>query len=146
AVTAVALGRLGTTAAARSNPQAAIPPIHGSARVAVKLFQLGAGVLGMVGLTALLLWVLPAPVVPPGWMLIRPPHEVSALALQGDVVWAGGEDGLVAIDRLTGRLQTLPPGAPRLRAVKDLLVDRAGVLWIAHGHGLTRFTAGQWHT
>ena len=82
--------------------------------------------------------------LPEGWMLIRPPHEVSALALQGDTVWAGGRDGLYAIGRTNGALRPLPAGASRLRYVKALLVDGRGALWIAHVGGLSQYAGGQW--
>lgn len=82
--------------------------------------------------------------LPEGWMLIRPPHEVSALAMQGDTIWAGGRDGLCAIDRHTGKLLPLPDGAPRMNYVKDLMVDAAGTLWVAHSRGLTCLAGGTW--
>jgi ligand-binding sensor domain-containing protein len=75
----------------------------------------------------------------PGWQIIRPPHWVSALAEQGDVVWAGGRDGVFALDRSTGVLvEELALDVP-LRYVRALLVDEAGVLWVGHHAGLTRY-------
>ena len=52
-------------------------------------FLLGVGI--VLGLALLLKIVLKPPQVemPPGWKIIRPPDEVMALALQGNVVWAG---------------------------------------------------------
>jgi ligand-binding sensor domain-containing protein len=118
----------------------------GSRRVVVGIFQFGFGVLLIVGLTVALQRTSPKPSLPPGWTIIRPPHEVSALAVQGDVVWAGGQDGLVAIDRKTARVQPELAGQPSLRNVKDLLVDRRSRLWIAHGGGLTRYADGEWQS
>lgn len=83
-------------------------------------------------------------VLPEGWMLIRPPHEVSALAVQGYTVWAGGRDGLYAIDRHTGQLMPLPSDAPRMTYVKDLLVDADDTLWVAHSRGLACLVEGVW--
>jgi ligand-binding sensor domain-containing protein len=114
--------------------------------IGLGLLQFGVGALLIAGIATSLQWVLPQPVLPQGWTTIRPPYETTALAVQGEVVWAGGRSGLVAIERLTGRLQAMPPGCPRLRHVKDLLVDRNGNLWIAHGSGLTRYAADRWQT
>jgi ligand-binding sensor domain-containing protein len=75
----------------------------------------------------------------PGWQVIRPPYEVSALARQGDVIWAGGKDGVFALDQTSGALiSELQDGAP-FRYVRALLVDRARNLWIGHQGGLTRY-------
>jgi ligand-binding sensor domain-containing protein len=108
-------------------------------------FLLGVGI--VLGLGLLIKIVSPSQVkMPPGWRVIRPPNEVSALAIQGDVVWAGGKDGLAAIDRRSSQLQKLPEGAPRMRYVKDLLVDRKGNLWIGHHTGLAKCKNGKWET
>lgn len=117
-----------------------------SRRVAVGIIQFGLGIILIVSLTAALKWVIPKPPLPPGWAIIRPPHEVSALAVQGDVVWAGGQDGLVAIDREAARVKPELPGQPRLRNVKDLLVDRHGRLWIAHSGGLSCYANNEWQS
>ncbi len=82
--------------------------------------------------------------LPAGWQIIRPPHEVSALALLDDTVWAAGRDGLHRIDRTSGQLLPSPEGTPRLRYVRDLLVDGEGRLWIAHGGGVMIHTLDLW--
>lgn len=80
------------------------------------------------------------------WQIIRPPHEVSALAEQGEIVWAGGMDGVFALDRRTGTLvRELYPDTP-LEGVRALLVDQAGTLWIGHQSGLTRYDGATWHS
>jgi ligand-binding sensor domain-containing protein len=80
-----------------------------------------------------------------GWQIIRPPYEVSALAEQGEIVWAGGMDGVFALDRNTGALvRELDLGRP-LEGVRALLVDQAGALWIGHQAGLTRYNGTTWH-
>jgi ligand-binding sensor domain-containing protein len=80
----------------------------------------------------------------PGWTIVRPPEDVFALAIQGDTVWAGGKDGLVAIDRRNAQLRPLPANAPKMQYIKSLLVDRKGNLWVGHGGGLMSFGGGQW--
>jgi len=82
--------------------------------------------------------------LPEGYAIVRPPQEVSALALQGDIVWAGGTGGLYAIDRREARPLPLPDGAPNLRRVRDLLVDDEDRLWIAHRGGLAALHDGEW--
>ena len=79
----------------------------------------------------------PPPEPPPGWRIVRPPHEVSALAIRGDTVWAGGQEGVFRIDRPSGRLDgALDVGAP-LAFVRALAVDGGGRLWIGHAGGVT---------
>jgi iron(III) transport system substrate-binding protein len=86
------------------------------------------------------------PPLPAGWTMVRPPHNTSALAIQASVVWVGGEDGLVAIDRLTSAVTPARAGQPPFVDVRDLLVSRDGALWIAHRAGLTRYADGRWRT
>ena len=122
------------------------PRAHRAGLVLLQLL-LGAGVVLAVGLGArTLLQRAAMRRLPEGYAIVRPPQEVSALALQGDVVWAGGAGGLYAIDRREPRLLPLPPGAPNLRRVRDLLVDAEDRLWIAHRGGLTALHEGNWRT
>jgi len=113
--------------------------------VAVVLLLAGGLVWGVARLLALAETSAVRATMPEGWMLIRPPHEVSALAVRDGTVWAGGRDGLYAIDRATGELLLLPEGAPRMRYVKGLLVDSADTLWVAHLRGLSCLDDGGWH-
>ncbi|MBN2147565.1 MAG: hypothetical protein JW726_09255 [Anaerolineales bacterium] len=84
--------------------------------------------------------------LPEGWRVIRPPHEVSALAIQGEVLWAGGRDGVVAIDReMATVISTLECDVP-LTYVQDLLVDNENVLWIGHPEGLSRYDGEECET
>ncbi len=78
---------------------------------------------------------------PEGWQVIRPPREVSALAEWRGFVWAGGADGLYAIDTAGGEptpgtVASLE-GAAHLRYISSLLVDRQGRLWVGHDAGVT---------
>ncbi|MGQ9684036.1 MAG: two-component regulator propeller domain-containing protein, partial [Anaerolineae bacterium] len=82
-----------------------------------------------------------APAAPPGWRIIRPPHDVQALALQGDTLWAGGKDGVYAVSTGTGAVRPLRADVP-LAYVRALLVDEQGALWIGHQRGLTRCVDG----
>jgi len=90
----------------------------------------------------------PAPPAPPsGWQTIRPPYEVSALVEQGEIIWAGGRDGVFALDRETGALiEQIEPGSRLLEYVRALLVDDSGALWVGHSAGLTRYDGSAWHT
>ncbi|MCX8061813.1 MAG: hypothetical protein N3D16_04465 [Anaerolineales bacterium] len=71
------------------------------------------------------------------WKVIRPPHEVSALALQGNILWAGGEAGVVAIDRVTFQIREWIACDPAVTYVQALLIDDQDHLWIGHPNGLS---------
>lgn len=75
----------------------------------------------------------------PGWQVIRPPHEVSALAIQGGTLWTGGQEGVFPIDMATGRAGAGLACDVPLRHVQALLADPSGVLWIGHMGGLSQF-------
>ena len=79
-----------------------------------------------------------------GWQRLRPPHETSALLLEGLRLWGGGRDGLSLFDWRHAALLPLPAGTPRLRQVRGLLLDRQGVLWVAHNSGVDRCAGGAW--
>lgn len=78
----------------------------------------------------------------PGWLLLRPPHEVSAILIQGgvegerEIVWAGGRDGLSLIDCRSGTLLPKPEGTGRFGRVRALLRDAMGNVLVAHGAGI----------
>jgi len=81
-----------------------------------------------------------------GIVAIRPPHEVSALALQDPLLWAGGRDGVVALDAMSGAVvESLEP-QDALRYVRALVVDADGALWIGHVGGLTRWDGTTFRT
>ena len=109
---------------------------------------LSSGVYVGLGLAALALLVLLAraslPEQPAGAAVIWSPHEVSAVAIQGDSVWAGGAEGLVVVNRYTSEVEA-PPGERRtFRYVKDILVDRGNRVWVAHEAGVSRYADGEW--
>lgn len=111
------------------------------------LIVIGAGAMAALGILVLRLGQrVVVPERPEGWMIIRPPNEVCALALSGDDVWAGGKDGLFRIERDSGALRTLPDGKPTISYVTGLLQDARGCLWIAHLEGLTCLDGVQWNT
>jgi len=109
-----------------------------------------ATVVALSGLSALLVRSFVASSPPrrsaAGWQVIRPPHEVSALAVREDVVWAGGRDGVWGIDRATGAVRISLQADVPLRYVRALLVDPSGALWIGHDLGLTRYAQGACRT
>lgn len=107
--------------------------------------RIGAIVLAVAAMAALLAggqilsrWQ-PAPKLEEGWTIIRPPHETSVLAEDGDRIWAGGQEGVVALDRTTGKIVQTLDLEPPLEQVRALLVDADGGLWIGHHEGLTFF-------
>jgi len=86
----------------------------------------------------------PAPVLPAGWSILHSGQEVSSLEMLDDVLWIGGMAGLSAIDRRTLQDHALPGGTPPFRYIRDLHVDRAGAMWVAHGKGIARMIGGRW--
>ncbi len=80
----------------------------------------------------------------PGLSIVRPPHEVSAMAIDGDMLYAGGREGVCKISLKTGRLiGPLDPPRP-VTYVRALLVDKSGALWIGYGEGLLVLREGAW--
>ncbi|MGV8120985.1 MAG: two-component regulator propeller domain-containing protein [Candidatus Xenobiia bacterium LiM19] len=75
--------------------------------------------------------------LPPGWMVFNPPDEVSAMALQGSVLWAGGRDGLYAIEVKHSEPVKKIESTPPLTYVKALMTDSKGILWIGHSQGIS---------
>jgi hypothetical protein len=104
--------------------------------------QLGLG----AGLVLLLIMLTKRPreeaPLPDGWLRIRPPEECSAIALQDDLVWVGGRDGLTVLDRHSGGRLNVEISGQRIRGVKDILVEGPQV-WIAHYRGVTLYQRGQ---
>jgi len=82
----------------------------------------------------------------PGWRIIRPPYDVSALAEQDQTIWAGGKDGLFRLDLSSGELIEEDAHFPSLEHVRALLVDEGGVLWVGHQSGLSRYQNDNWYT
>jgi ligand-binding sensor domain-containing protein len=84
--------------------------------------------------------------LPAGWNIIRPPREVSAMIEAGDVIWAGGQEGVFLIDRKKGVLiKKLNPLKP-ITYVRALYLDDKGSLWIGHQDGLTVYDGNTFRT
>ncbi|MBE9176230.1 transcriptional regulator [Synechocystis salina LEGE 06155] len=75
----------------------------------------------------------------PGWQIIRPPHEVSALVLQDQILWAGGKDGVVGIDTQKREIVKTITCDPPVNFVQALVLDQQNWLWIAHNKGLSYY-------
>ncbi len=84
--------------------------------------------------------------LPAGWQVIRPSYQVNALATAGDLIWAGGKDGVVGLDRVSGNPITHLVSDQSLTYVRALLVDRNGTLWIGHQNGLTSYDGTTYRT
>ncbi|MDZ4403182.1 two-component regulator propeller domain-containing protein [Prosthecobacter sp.] len=108
-------------------------------RTLIGVGQTAAGVLAVLLFARL---TLPAPQRPEGWLLISPPNEISTLALQGDTLWAGGREGLFAIDRKSAALIDTPLRSRDLRAVRALIVE-GETLWIGCKAGVFRWNGQQ---
>jgi ligand-binding sensor domain-containing protein len=82
----------------------------------------------------------------PGWQIIRPLDMIMCMAVDGDTIWAGGKNGVYALDRRTGSLiKKLKPN-PAFDYVKSLLVDKTGTLYVAHFNGLTTYDGTNFRT
>ena len=75
-----------------------------------------------------------------GWTNYRNGNFVSVLARQEDTLWAGGDGGLVGWDLTDGSYAEFAE-ADQLASnrINDLLVDEAGVLWIATDASINRY-------
>jgi ligand-binding sensor domain-containing protein len=90
---------------------------------------------------------LPQPKPPPGWQTIRPPHDVMALAEVGDLIWSGGRDGVVTIDRQSGKVDGQVQADVKLEYVTSIVPEGDGRgVWVGHGNGLSRFDDSGWRT
>jgi serine/threonine protein kinase/ligand-binding sensor domain-containing protein len=84
---------------------------------------------------------------PPGWTNFTNANVVSALARQGDFLWAGGPGGLVRWDLRDGSYVKLgiEDGLVSTQ-INDLLVDEEGDLWVATSAGINLFDGQIWRT
>lgn len=98
-------------------------------------FLLGFALVAAMGAAIYLL--RPRPPVPSGWQIIRPPAEVIALADAGDVIWAGGRDGLALIDRATGTVKAPPEGLRFSYITSIILENDFQDVWVGHSAGVS---------
>jgi ligand-binding sensor domain-containing protein len=86
-----------------------------------------------------------ADVGPPGWTSFTNSNFIADLALQDGYLWAGGDGGLVRWNLQDGSYEkyTAADGLPS-NSVNDLLVDPAGILWVATDAGVGRFDGQSW--
>ncbi len=80
-----------------------------------------------------------SPILPEGWKIIRPPHEVSAIVRQGDIIWAGGVNGVFKVRRKEAVLDKKLESDFPIAYVKAMTVDKNNVLWIGHEGGLAKY-------
>jgi ligand-binding sensor domain-containing protein len=77
---------------------------------------------------------------PTGWINYQNGNFVFTLARQGDVLWAGGDGGLVRWDLTDGSYAGFDRADGLVsNRIHDLLVDREGDLWIATDAGINRY-------
>lgn len=94
-------------------------------------------VLASLALLLLILTRLIPRQMPQGWRIIRPPFEVSAIAEQGGIIWAGGLEGLWAIDRTFAKAPEAVATGSKTGYIHAVLAEREGSLWIGHEKGVT---------
>lgn len=80
--------------------------------------------------------------VRPGFQVFRPPHEVHSLLEWDGLIWAGGVEGVVALDPGSGAIVKKIACSPEPTFVTALAVTPDGALWIGYSTGLARYDAG----
>ena len=75
-----------------------------------------------------------------------PDAKVLSVAVDGDRVWAGTENGLVLVENgKVAKVYTTADGLPN-RVVTSIAVDKkSGDLWLATFGGLSQFSGGEFH-
>ncbi|MBS9718198.1 two-component regulator propeller domain-containing protein [Pseudohalocynthiibacter aestuariivivens] len=119
--------------------------LHNTLRSGLQFFIGAVVVLVGVALIVSLIDLRKINSLPPGWVVLREPGEVSALLTVGDEVWAGGRDGLTIVDRDTLTILATPTEVKGLRYIRALQNSVGGSLWVAHDAGVSQFDYGQWH-
>jgi ligand-binding sensor domain-containing protein len=116
--------------------------MHGWPFMKATLLNVAQLLAGLLAVYALVRVTEPRPKRPAGWYLICPPHEATVLARQGNTLWAGGKEGLYAVDRQSlGPLDIGRLKARDLRGVRALLAED-DVLWIGCRQGVFRYRHG----
>lgn len=82
--------------------------------------------------------------LPAGWHVVRSPGDTNAILIAGELVWAGGRDGISILDATTRQTRPLPAPIKPLRMVRAIAAGASGEIWIAHDRGVTRQTARGW--
>lgn len=110
------------------------------------LFQILVGILLVLGVgLGVKRWASSHPAaLPPGCSIPWPEVEVAALLEDGDLLWAGGKDGLARFDRHSGQRVPLPGTPAPLAYVKALARDDNGHVWVAHADGFERWDGSAW--
>ncbi|HDS30508.1 MAG TPA: transcriptional regulator [Firmicutes bacterium] len=81
--------------------------------------------------------------LPSGWQIIAEGYDVRSLAESGKIIWAGGKNGLVGIDKNSGEIIRDLTSDMEFSYVMALLSDESGALWIAHDKGLSVLKNGE---
>jgi ligand-binding sensor domain-containing protein len=110
--------------------------VHGWPFMKKTLLNVAQLFVGLLAVYALVRIAEPRAERPAGWYLVCPPHEATVLARQGNILWAGGKEGLSAIDRQSLTVVGIEPLKARdLRGVRALLAED-DVLWIGCRQGV----------
>ena len=72
-------------------------------------------------------------------------REIASLVINGELLIAGGKDGIFAVNVKTLEEEELE-GCPKLRYVRVIYVDSRNRIWIGHEDGLTVYDKSKFHT
>lgn len=81
--------------------------------------------------------------VPEGWKRLCLENEFSAIFEQGDVIWAGGRDGVFKFDKKNAEFAGKLELVPNLTYVRGLVADDENRLFIASQDGLVIYEDGK---
>lgn len=78
-------------------------------------------------------------VIPQGFEIFAPQREFSSLLVDDEVVYGGGIEGVLQIERSTGIIIGELKSSTPFVMVKALHKDRRGGIWIGHENGITYY-------
>ena len=74
--------------------------------------------------------------IPHGWKVLLRGDNFMAMVDQGDLVWAGGRNGVYKIDRRKAELIERIEFSDEVTYVTSLLIDNNDMLWVSYENGL----------
>jgi ligand-binding sensor domain-containing protein len=106
-----------------------------------------AGMVGVVSVGWVVVKLWPKQPLPEGWLRLTTPSDVMALAEVKGEIWAGGRDGLFALNPQDGSLLRQIEADVPLKYVTGIAQSTdVETVWISHMRGTSRYDGRTWHT